>query len=540
MCRDSGDKCGVDAGTCRLVEKTAPVKIDNEYGQFDLVLYVLCEDGARTEHLALYRNLEQASPEDPPILRLNSACITSEVFHDRRRCDCGWQLHSAMRAIDEADCGIIVYHCSHEGRGLGLATKLKSFHVMERDNVSSAEAHQALGVSMDARSYSSAAVILEDLGITRVRLLTNNPAKSQALQERGITVKEVSIVRNPTNAEEKDYLNAKRDRMGHAIRWRSHMKPFADRLLDAIDRKGNPCVVGLDPRVDLMPDFITSEAQALNSDMLRAAGHCIAAYHKRIIGLVADLVPAVKLQIAFYEKYGSPGLVAFAETIDDAKRNGLMVIVDAKRNDIASTAQAYADALLGHSKAFGVSTSVFDADCITVSPYLGLDSLEPFVETCREYGKGIFVLVKTSNPGSADFQDLLVESGKRMIPLYEVVAEMVNRCASGLIGDSGYSSIGAVVGATFPAQAQTLRSKMPQSILLVPGYGAQGGTAEDVVPCFNEDGLGAVVNASRSLTYNFDNPDLGESDFDRLIRTRTTEMVRDIQGAISAQRSQRP
>lgn len=537
MSDDSNDRYSIESGLCRLVEKTAPIKIDNEYGQFDLVLYVLCENGSRTEHLSLYRNLEQTSPEDPPLLRLNSACITSEVFHDRRRCDCDWQLQSAMRAIDEADRGIVIYHCSHEGRGLGLATKLRSFHIMEREKLSSAEAHRALGVSVDARSYDSAAIILQDLGISCVRLLTNNPAKKKALEKFGIQVQEVNIVRNPTNADEKDYLNAKRDRMGHAITWRSYMKPFADRLVDAIVKKGNPCVVGLDPRVDLMPDFINAEARALHSDMLRAAGHCIAVYHKKIIRLVADLVPAVKLQIAFYEKYGIPGLVAFTETIDEAKRNGLLVIVDAKRNDIASTAQAYADALLGHSRVFGVSTPVFDADCITVSPYLGLDSLEPFVETCREYGKGIFVLVKTSNPGSADFQDLLVESDKRTVPMYEVVAETVNRCASGLIGDSGYSSIGAVVGATFPDQAQTLRSKMPQSIFLVPGYGAQGGTAEDVIPCFNEDGLGAVVNASRSLTYNFENLDLGESDFTRLIETRTKEMVHDIQKAISARRS---
>lgn len=312
------------------------------------------------------------------------------------------------------------------------------------------------------------------------------------------------------------------------------MRTFADRLIESILLKRNPCVVGLDPRIDLMPHFVTVKANRSNNDVSQSVQYCITEYHQRIIKLVADLVPAVKLQIAFYEQYGIPGMMAFVDTIEEAKRHGLLVIVDAKRNDIASTAQAYANALLGVTPVFGTTQPVFDVDCITISPYLGMDSIEPFAQTCREFGKGIFILVKTSNPGSADLQDLKVTG--RAIPLYVAVAELVNKYAARLIGTSGYSSIGAVVGATFPAEADVLRTMMPHSIFLVPGYGAQGGKAEDVAHCFNKDGLGAVVNASRSITYNFESLDLEEAEFDALIRGRTAQMIADINTAIEARR----
>lgn len=308
------------------------------------------------------------------------------------------------------------------------------------------------------------------------------------------------------------------------------MKKFADRLNEEIIKKDTPCIVGLDPRVGMMPDFIVSEAIEKHGKSLESAQHCIVEYHRRILDIVGGLVPAVKPQIAFYEQYGVPGMKSFAETIRMAKERGLLVIVDAKRNDISSTAQAYANTFLGKSNVMGEDQFIYNADCITISPYLGEDSITPFVETCKNFGKGIFVLVKTSNPGSKDFQDLNLKEDSS--PLYLQVAKMVKKQAETLIGESGYSSIGAVVGATFPQEAQKLRELMPKSIFLVPGYGAQGGTAKDVVPCFNSDGLGAVVNASRSITYAFDSTDISENDWGNGVYENTVKMIKEIRGVI--------
>jgi orotidine-5'-phosphate decarboxylase len=312
------------------------------------------------------------------------------------------------------------------------------------------------------------------------------------------------------------------------------MRNFADRLIENIRSKGNPCVVGLDPRIELMPSFIIRKARKLHTGADRIARFCIAEYHRRLVRLIADLVPAVKPQIAFFEQYGIAGMLAFKDTIEEAKRAGLLVIADVKRNDISSTAQAYANAFLGRTRFDGADLESFDADCITVAPYLGGDSLEPFVRTCREYGKGIFVLVKTSNPGSADLQNLEVEVEGRRTPLYARVAELVEKSARDLVGDHGYSSIGAVVGATFPAEAQILRNLMDKSIFLVPGYGAQGGTARNAALCFNRDGLGAVVNSSRAITYNLEDLDLGEAEFETLIQLRVGKMINEINGAVDA------
>jgi len=309
------------------------------------------------------------------------------------------------------------------------------------------------------------------------------------------------------------------------------MENCADRLVRAIGTKGNPCIVGLDPRIDQMPLFITENAIGRYGDLDRAVRGCITEYHERVIDTVADLVPGVKLQIAFYEQHGVSGLLAFKDTIEYAKSKNLIVIIDAKRNDIASTAQAYANAQIGRTTVFGHSVPIFDADFVTVSPYLGRDSWEPFVDTCRTYGKGIFILVKTSNPGSSDLQDLRLAGGEE---LYVTVAKLVRPYALELLGESGYSSIGAVVGATFPAQADTLRELLPESIFLVPGYGAQGATSSDVAHCFDEDGLGAVVNASRSLTYRFKTRDMSERAFEQLIRERTQAMIADISDAVAA------
>lgn len=309
------------------------------------------------------------------------------------------------------------------------------------------------------------------------------------------------------------------------------MENYADRLVEAIKEKGNPCVVGLDPRIDQMPGFIVARlARNIGVEVVREA---ITYFHRLILDSVALIVPAVKPQIAFYEQYGLGGIMAFIDTIKMAKERGLIVIVDAKCNDIPSTAEAYANAFLGRTRLPYGDQSIFDVDCITVSPFRGRDSLEPFVEACKSYGKGIFVLVKTSNPGSADVQDVRdSDSGE---PVYLRLARMVNEMAEQAVGKSGYSSIGAVVGATFPRWAKELRSLMPRSIFLVPGYGAQSGTAEDAANCFNQDGLGAVVAASRSITYAFDRPNISEDDYARLVRQKAEAMAKGIMGAIRCQ-----
>jgi orotidine-5'-phosphate decarboxylase len=237
----------------------------------------------------------------------------------------------------------------------------------------------------------------------------------------------------------------------------------------------------------------------------------------------------VKPQIAFYEQYGIGGILAFYDTIQMAKERELIVIVDAKRGDIASTAAAYANAFLGRVKLAGVPKPMFDVDCITVSPFLGRDTLEPFVDACDSYGKGIFILVKTSNPGSKDLQDLTDNKTNDLI--YMRLAYLVNEIGKRVIGQSGYSSIGAVVGATFPSEAQTLRKVMPRAFFLVPGYGAQGGHAQDAALCFNGDGMGAIVNAARSITYGFKDRNISRAEYSREIVNRLLRMISEISSA---------
>ncbi|HTR35117.1 MAG TPA: orotidine-5'-phosphate decarboxylase [Bryobacteraceae bacterium] len=292
------------------------------------------------------------------------------------------------------------------------------------------------------------------------------------------------------------------------------MKPFGDRLVEAIRAKGNPCVVGLDPRVGLMPGLVKSENIA----------DTITRFHELVLDAVAGLVPAVKPQLAFFEQYGLAGMEAFAGTVRMAKQRGLLVIADGKRNDISSTAEAYATAFLGDG--------AFNADALTVSPYLGRDSLVPFANTCKQRGKGLFVLVKTSNPGSKDFQDQILQSTGR--PLYESMAATVDELGKDLVGASGYSSIGAVVGATFPEEGRRLRALMPRAYILVPGYGAQGGSAQDAAVCFNDDGLGAVVNSSRGITYAFGSPDISRDAFLRSVRDNTLRMIEEINAAVKS------
>jgi orotidine-5'-phosphate decarboxylase len=306
------------------------------------------------------------------------------------------------------------------------------------------------------------------------------------------------------------------------------MKNYADRLIAAIKEKGNPCVVGLDPRLDSMPDFVVASHSA--EPRAEAVRSAITTFNRIIIEAVSPHVPAVKLQAAFYEQYGLPGLHALEESIGIAKEHGLVVIVDAKRNDISSTAEAYANAYLGRSAVFGSRQPVFDVDCITVSPFLGGDSLKPFIDACSEYGKGIFILVKTSNPGSVDLQNqLLSRTGE---PLYKELARLVDGYGEGVVGESGYSSVGAVVGATFPEEAKELRKIMPRTIFLVPGFGAQGGTGRSAAACFNADGLGAVVSASRSITYPHRSADITRGAFAELVGLKVKEMVGEVRGAL--------
>ncbi|MFW6144105.1 MAG: orotidine-5'-phosphate decarboxylase [Candidatus Natronoplasma sp.] len=287
---------------------------------------------------------------------------------------------------------------------------------------------------------------------------------------------------------------------------------LADRLLKAVDEKKNPSVVGLDPRLGRIPDHIKEKAGEETDDPFEAASKSILEFNKGLIDAVYDIVPAVKPQIAFYEKFGAEGIKAFIQTVRYAKKKGLIVIEDVKRNDIGSTAEAYASAHLGEVDVdiFGEKRPSFNGDMVTVNAYLGYDGIEPFVELCKEYDKGIFVLDKTSNPSSSELQDLKTEDGTI---IYEVMAELIDEWGQDLIGKRGYSSAGAVVGATYPEEAERLRKIMPNTLFLVPGYGSQGGTADDVIPCFNEDGYGAVVNSSRGINYAYEREPYSE-EFD--------------------------
>ena len=298
------------------------------------------------------------------------------------------------------------------------------------------------------------------------------------------------------------------------------MHTFADRLVNSVRKKGSPCVVGLDPRIDLMPEFVKSGRGALSRATVCSI---ISDFHELVLDAVADLVPAVKPQLAFYEQYGLGGLEAYENTVNAARERGLLVIADGKRNDISSTAEAYATAFL--------SDTAFYSDSMTVTPYLGRDSLEPFVKACAQHAKGLFVVLKTSNPGSRDFQDQPLETSGR--PLYESIAAIIEDLGRDLIGESGYSSIGAVVGATFPEDGHRLRALMPHAIILVPGYGAQGGSAQSAASCFHDNGLGAVVSSSRGITYAYGDPAISRAAFVDNVRDKTRRMVDEIVKATS-------
>ncbi len=278
---------------------------------------------------------------------------------------------------------------------------------------------------------------------------------------------------------------------------------FADRLVEAIQKKNSVVCVGLDPRLAQMPAFLIKKHVDNFGPGLTAVANAFLDFGKGIIDAVKDKAVAIKPQLAFYEEYGFQGIWALEETCRYAKEQGLLVIVDGKRNDIGSTAEAYARAFLSGTEIFGEKVRTMEADALTVNAYLGWDGIKPFADACAKEDKGIFILVKTSNPSSGDIQDRRTEDEKMSIA--NLMAHFVEAWGSDSVGSHGYSSIGAVVGATYPGEAKHLRAIMPETFFLVPGYGAQGGSADDTKPCFNEDGLGAIVNSSRGIIFAYEN-----------------------------------
>lgn len=276
---------------------------------------------------------------------------------------------------------------------------------------------------------------------------------------------------------------------------------LADLLIEKINEKQNPCVVGLDPRISLIPAHIRETCLQQYGDTIEGTCQAILYFNCEIIDAVADTVAIIKPQMAFYEQYGFEGVRVFQETVRYAKMKDLLIVEDAKRNDIGSTALAYAMGHLGEVELLNSMRSIYGVDMLTVTPYLGSDGITPFIKVCEEYGKGIFILTKTSNPSAGEFQDLKTQDDN--IPLYLHIAEYISKEASRLVGKKGYSPIGAVIGATYPKEAKLLRGVMKTSFFLVPGYGKQGATAQDIEPYFNEDGYGALVSSSRAVTFAY-------------------------------------
>lgn len=305
-----------------------------------------------------------------------------------------------------------------------------------------------------------------------------------------------------------------------------------EKLIDRIKETGAPIVVGLDPMLKFVPEHIKKKAFAEHGETLEGAAAAIWEYNKEIIDHIYDLVPAVKPQIAMYEQFGIPGLMIFHKTVEYCKQKGLIVIGDIKRGDIGSTSEAYAVGHLGKVNVGSHSYYGFDEDFATVNPYLGSDGVKPFIKICQEEKKGLFILVKTSNPSSGEFQDRLLKDTDK--PLYELVGEQVAKWGEECMGND-YSYIGAVVGATYPEQGRILRKIMPKAFILVPGYGAQGGKGADLVHFFNEDGLGAIVNSSRGIIAAYQQEayaSYGPEHFGEASRAAVEAMRADIAGAL--------
>ena len=299
-----------------------------------------------------------------------------------------------------------------------------------------------------------------------------------------------------------------------------------EKLVERIKKLEAPIVVGLDPTLNFVPGFLIDKAINEKGETLEAAADAIFEFNKKIVDAVYDLIPAVKPQIAMYEQFGIPGLMAFKKTLDYCHEKGLLVIGDAKRGDIGSTSTAYAIGHIGKVKVGSTEIAPFDEDFLTINPYMGSDSVVPFVEECKKYDKGLFILVKTSNPSSGEFQDQKV--GKKAV--YELVGKKVDEWGAELI-KNGYSDVGAVVGATYPEMGEVLREIMPKAYILVPGDGAQGGTAAELKPFFNKDGLGAIVNSSRGIIAAYKQEkyaEYGAEGFAEAARAAVIDMKNDI------------
>jgi len=300
-----------------------------------------------------------------------------------------------------------------------------------------------------------------------------------------------------------------------------------DQLISQIRIKNNPTVVGLDPRLNFIPNYIKEEMYDKYGKTPEAVAKAYLTFNKTIIDEVYDLVPAVKPQVAMYEQLGAVGIQSYIDSICYAKEKGLVVIGDIKRSDIASTAQAYAEGHIGLVDIEGETFQIYKEDFITLNPFLGIDSIEPYFDACKTRDKGLFLLVKTSNPNSGQIQDLRVNDQY----LYEYIGGLVSKWGEDMIGESGFSKIGAVVGATYKEQGIRLREQMPHTFFLVPGYGAQGATAEDLAGMFNKDSLGSIVNSSRGIiaAYTKDSyKDFGEKNFAKAARQAVIDMRDDL------------
>jgi len=302
-----------------------------------------------------------------------------------------------------------------------------------------------------------------------------------------------------------------------------------DRLIERIKETGNPSVVGLDPKLEYVPEFIQKIYLEEDGWSLKAASKAILKFNQMIIDEICDIVPAIKPQAAYYEMYGHHGLKTLERTIRYAKLKGMFVITDGKRNDIGATMEAYTNAHLGIVNIGDSEHEPFGADALTVNGYLGTDGISPLLKVCKERDKGIFVLVKTSNPSSGELQDRLIDG----VPLYAVMGDMCEKWGSEQIGRYGYSSVGAVVGATYPEQLSELRKRLPHTMFLVPGYGAQGGGAKGVAGAFDENGLGAIVNSSRAIMCAYKKEECNERDFAGAARREAIRMRDDIKSYIN-------
>jgi len=310
------------------------------------------------------------------------------------------------------------------------------------------------------------------------------------------------------------------------------MRSFADRLLERIKDLDNPTVMGLDPRLEYIPEEITTRwNNDLSSDPELASAMAIYEFNQILINSVCDIIPAIKPQFAYYEMYGTTAIETLRKTIRYAQSKGMLVIADAKRNDIGTTATAYAEGIIGSTTLTdGNNKSMFGADAVTVNGYLGIDGIKPFTDVCMRDGKGIFALVHTSNPSAGDLQDMELSDGRKV---YELMADKVNEWGQDLIGESGFSSVGAVAGATWPEQAVEIRKRMPNSLILVPGYGAQGAGPDAAVASFTKEGTGSIVNASRSLMCAWKKrDDLNPLEFGNATRDEALDMKDKLNAAL--------